>query len=38
VARRQEQLRASQTLRELVAFMLSEEYGAITGDRRSPES
>jgi len=31
-ARRQEQLRASQTLRELVVFMLSEEYGALVGD------
>ena len=29
VAHRQEQLRASQAMRELVAFMVSEEYGAL---------
>jgi tetratricopeptide (TPR) repeat protein len=29
VAQRQEQLRASQAMRELVAFMVSEEYGAL---------
>jgi hypothetical protein len=29
LARRQEQLRASPALSELVAFMLSEEYGAL---------
>jgi hypothetical protein len=29
VAHRQEQLRASQAMRELVNFMVSEEYGAL---------
>ena len=32
VAHRQEQLRASQAMRELVAFMVSEEYGALIQD------
>ena len=32
VEHRQEQLRASQAMRELVAFMVSEEYGALVDD------
>ena len=32
VAHRREQLRASQAMRELVAFMVSEEYGALVDD------
>ena len=32
VAHRQEQLRASQAMREMVAFMVSEEYGALVDD------
>jgi hypothetical protein len=32
IAHRQEQLRASQAMREMVAFMVSEEYGALVED------
>ena len=32
IEHRQEQLRASQAMRELVAFMVSEEYGALVDD------